>query len=331
MAGLFEGVPTQAPSGSTSTTETPAWFQNLTYQQMMAAKAVADQPYQSYALPRVAQGTPDQQAAYASIRDNVGAWSPTMAAATIGTNGLTGPTSGFGTASNMITGAGNATAPSVVNDYMNPYNEAVTNRIAQLGARNLNENILPAVGDEFIKAGQFGSSRMGDIASRAIRDTNDSVLGQQSQVLQQGYTGALNAVQTDLSRLLSAGQDLGNLSGAEGVRQLGALNQLAGFGQQTQGLLTQDAAALQGIGNEQQQQQQRELDQSYNNYLEGLQYPQKQLDWFQAQLRGSGQYLPTTTNTSGYSTQFSPSPLSQLASGYFALRGLSGNTTAAGG
>jgi len=358
MAGLFEGTPTNSPSSSTVTSEMPKWYQDLTYQQMMAAKTVADQPYRQYELPRLAQTSPDQNAAYGATRQNVGAWQPSMNMAMTGTQALTDPTTGYQQGMNMMGTAGNSGALSQaqpylqqagrssvdnISDYMNPYNSQVTDRIAQLGARNLSENILPNVSDSFIRAGQFGGSRMGEFGSRAVRDTQDSILGQQSQVLQSGYGQAVGAAQGDLSRYgqlgdsvgslagsdysrqLTAGQNIAGVAGSEAIRRQGALQGIADMSQQQQGLYTQDAAALQAIGQEQQVQQQRELDSSYQNYQEQQNYPQTQLDWYQAQLRGSGQYLPQTQNTTANTTTFAPSPLSQLASGYFAFKGLGAN------
>jgi hypothetical protein len=112
-----------------------------------------------------------------------------------------------------------------VGNYMNPYNAAVTDRIAQLGARNLNEVLLPGVSDSFVRAGQFGSSRMGEFGARALRDTQDSILGQQSQALQQGYGQSLSAAQSDLARK-QAGYGQG-LSAA----QADMARQQAGYGQ----------------------------------------------------------------------------------------------------
>ncbi|MCE6966904.1 hypothetical protein, partial [Cereibacter sphaeroides] len=43
-----------------------------------------------------------------------------------------------------------------IGSYMNPYQQNVMDVIAKQGARNLSENLLPAVSDSFIKAGQFG-------------------------------------------------------------------------------------------------------------------------------------------------------------------------------
>jgi hypothetical protein len=115
---------------------------------------------------------------------------------------------GLSSASPYLQAAGLSSAQNV-GQYMNPYNEQVTNRIAQLGARNLSENILPSIGSDFIKAGGYGSTRQRDLVGRAARDTQDSILAQQSQALQQGYGQGLTASAADLARY-------GNLAGTAG-------------------------------------------------------------------------------------------------------------------
>lgn len=167
-------------------------------------------------------------------------------------------TSGINAAQPYLNQAGQTSAQNI-NQYMNPYTQNVTDRIAQLGARNLTENLLPGVSDAFIKAGQFGGSRMGEFGSRALRDTQESILGQQSQALQQGYTQALGASQSDLARqaqlastagnltnaqqqaLLSAGQQAGNLTNAQQQALLAA-------GQQTGALTDAQQQALLSAG-----------------------------------------------------------------------------------
>jgi hypothetical protein len=286
-------------------------------------------------------------------------------------------------------GAAQSSAP-MAQSYLNPYTDAVTSQIAQLGARNLQENLLPAISDQFVRAGQFGGSRMGEFGQRALRDTQESVLREQSQALQAGYGQALGAAQTDLSRQLQVagqqaglgqtaggltqaqqqalmqgsqnlagirsqdlerimqgaqqyaglgqqvagatqqygsmlqniGQGVGGLSLQEAQRQQSALGQLADLGRSQQGLVAQDAAAMEAIGQSQQAQRQAQLDAAYQQFQEQQRYPQQMLDWYQAQLKGTGQYLPSTTTQSGYTTQMGASPLSQLASGLAAYSGL---------
>ena len=136
-------------------------------------------------------------------------------------------------ASPYLQGAGQTSA-SQVGQYMSPYQQGVLDVIAKQGARNLTENVLPGVSDAFIKAGQFGSSRMGEMGSRAIRDTQEAILAQQSQAAQQGYGQAMQAAQTDLARQAQLAGTVGSISGADlsrimqGGAQYGNLGQTAG-------------------------------------------------------------------------------------------------------
>lgn len=143
---------------------------------------------------------------------------------------------------------------SGIGDYMNPYTQQVTDQIAKLGARNLTENLLPGVSDAFVRAGGFGGSRMGEFGARALRDTQESILGQQAQALQQGYGQALGASETDKARqaqlagqagqlgtaqqqaLLSAGQDIASARQQATQQQLAGAGQYANLGQQAGGL-----------------------------------------------------------------------------------------------
>jgi hypothetical protein len=131
-----------------------------------------------------------------------------------------------------------------VNKYMSPYQSGVMDVIAKQGARNLSENLLPSVSDSFIKAGQFGGTRMGEFGSRALRDTQESILNQQAQLANQGYGQALGASQADLARQAQLASTVGNIYGADlsrllqGGSQYGNLAQTAGglTGQQMQGM-----------------------------------------------------------------------------------------------
>lgn len=119
----------------------------------------------------------------------------------------------------------------VVGGYMNPYQQNVMDVMAKQGTRNLTENILPGVSDSFIRAGQFGSGRMGEFGSRAVRDTNESVLNQQAQLANQGYGQAMSAAQNDLSRQGQLAGTVGSISGADLSRVLQGGAQYSNLGQ----------------------------------------------------------------------------------------------------
>ena len=103
---------------------------------------------------------------------------------------------------------------------MNPYNEAVTNRIGELAGRNLRENILPGVNRTFIGGGTFGGSRSAEFTARAIRDAQEAALSEQSRALQAGYGQAADIYGADAARQIQAAQQAGQLSESDLQRQL---------------------------------------------------------------------------------------------------------------
>ena len=123
-------------------------------------------------------------------------------------------------AANPYLQAGVGSFPSQAGAYMNPYNEAVTNRIGELAGRNLRENILPGVNRTFIGGGTFGGSRSAEFTARAIRDAQEAALSEQSRALQAGYGQAADIYGADAARQIQAAQQAGNLSEADLQRQL---------------------------------------------------------------------------------------------------------------
>jgi hypothetical protein len=152
------------------------------------------------------------------------------------------------TAADPYLKAAGQTSASQVGQYMSPYQQGVLDVIAKQGARNLSENLLPQVSDAFIKAGQFGSNRMGEFGSRALRDTQEAILNQQAQAAQQGYAQSMAAAQADLARQGQLAGTVGSISGADLSRILQGGAQYGNLGQ-TMGQLTgQQMAQLTNLG-----------------------------------------------------------------------------------
>lgn len=184
----------------------------------------------------------------------------------------TNPT-GLAAASPFLAQAGQP-ASAGIGGYMSPYTTGVVNAIADQSARNLQEKLMPALSDDFIRAGQYGSTRQQELAQNLIRDVNQDTLNQQRVALESGFGQAAQLAQQDAARqaqlagtagglgseqqraLLGAGQSLGNLG-------LGQANQLTGIGTTAAGTAATDAArqiqAAQGISNIGQANQQQSL------------------------------------------------------------------------
>jgi hypothetical protein len=154
---------------------------------------------------------------------------------------------GLSSASPYLQAAGNSSAQNV-NEYMNPYNQNVTDRIATLGARNLSENLLPQISSNFIKSGGYGGTEQRDLMGRALRDTQESILGQQAGVLQQGYGQGLQAAQGDLARYGQLGATAGSLGTQQQQMLQGAASGLSNVGSTQSGLNMQAGQGLSQIG-----------------------------------------------------------------------------------
>ena len=163
-------------------------------------------------------------------------------------------------------------------------------------------------------------------------------VGQQLAAGQLGLAGTAQGIQGAQAGMQGAGVGLQGVQGATQAGQYG----LAGMGQATQSaqalgqLGTQQLAAQQGVintqaslGAQQQAQQQNIINQAIQNYAMAQQYPQAQLQFMNALLRG----LPLqATTTSGY--QAAPSTVSQMAglgTAGLAAYGLSGGFKKKGG
>lgn len=227
------------------------------------------------AIPRVADFAPDQQAGFQAAREGAFTFRPELGQASSVTQGTLGRSSlgaaqpYFGQAAGMsglaaatpglqqgagyvagstdalglqmaqpYLGAAGQSAAQTVGQYMNPYTDQVVNRIGQLGTRTLQEQVLPGIEGEMIRAGQFGGTRQAELTGRAIRDAMEGISAQQSAALQQGYGQAQQAAQTDLARQAQLASTAGGLGGAQQQALLGAGSRMADIGQ-TYGALTQ--------------------------------------------------------------------------------------------
>jgi len=214
-----------------------------------------------------------------------------------------------------------ATANPTINaqQYMNPYNEAVTNNIGRLASRNLTENILPQVNDQFIRSGAYGSSgRPGsrsheDITGRAIRDTQQVVADEQNKALQKGYSEALGTSVGQQGAQLGAGRVAGNALGLDLERQISGGTALQNLGGAQQAERRQGIGVLSNLGTQQQQQEQAGLNTAFQDFQAEQNFPYLQAARENELVRG----LPVsqyTASTNPYVPPLpQPSPWSQGA------------------
>lgn len=203
-----------------------------------------------------------------------------------------------------------ASDPTRIAQFMNPYMQNVVEQ-QMAGARRQADITEEARNAQLAKAGAFGGSRQAIEQAEANRALNTQLAGIQAQGLQSAYDKALEQLRVGTQYgLQGAGVGLqGIQSGLAGLGQAGQLGgQLGQLGMQQQQAETGILGLQQQLGATQQQQEQNIINQAIQNYATAQQYPQQQLSFLNAMIRGMA--TPTTT-TQSY--QAAPSLTSQLA------------------
>jgi len=245
-------------------------------------------PYQAYGGQRIAGFNPIQERAFQNVANQqvagqIGAGTTMAGASGLGSIGTANQLGQLGQQY-----ASQVTNPYVTQSYMSPYMQNVVDvqknealRDAQM--RNVGANLGAA------RQGTYGGARQ--VLAEQERNRN-----LQSQLANIQATGTQNAFQA-----------------AQQAQQYGAGLGLQGYGQAAN-IAGQQLQAEQGIlglqsqfGAQQQQQQQNIINQAIQNYAVAQQYPQQQLAFMNAQLRG----LPLQS-TSVQQYQAPPSQLSQV-------------------
>ena len=316
------------PTSSTTETVLPDWYTNYAMDILANQQAVANNPYVTYQGPRVAALTDQQKQAFAqagNVAGTQGALTQAQPYMQQGAQNISQSTNqtGINMAQPYLTQAGQSTAGQV-GSYMNPYTDAVVDRIGDLGARQLREKFLPEISDRFVGAGQFGGSRQAEMIGRALRDTSESTLAQQTQALQQGYTQASDIAQGDLARQAQLAGTAGNIGQNQQQALLSAGTNLANLGstygnlaEQQQRMGLTGISALQNAGQLQQDQNQKNLDVAYQDFLKQQANPQTQLNALTGTLQGVQGAIPQGKMTSGIEAvngSTGPSSASTLAS-----------------
>jgi len=269
-----------------------------------SAKKLADQGI-TVPTQQVAGLTGLQTAAAKQAEAGLGAFMPylTTGGQTLGTAGQTLG----GVESALRAGAGPVTG-DMISNYMNPYQQAVSDEINRAYDMQLQGTRAGAVGQ-----GAFGGSRS-QIASSAIDRNRASAL---AQAQAQNFMQAQQAAERGLGRQTQLGQGIAALAGEQG--QLG-LRQAA-LGETVQGLGQRDVEGAYKIGQLLQSQDQAELEAKRQSDLSQLYEPYQRLGF----LSDIYSKTPTTQQTITQSTSPSVSPFQQ----YLGL-GIAGLSAGAG-
>jgi hypothetical protein len=205
-----------------------------------------------------------------------------------------------------------------INQFLNPFQSAVTDEIARQGQIMQNRLSAQAVGQ-----GAFGGGREG--VQQA--ELQSRILAEQARANQAGFSQALGAAQRQQALGLSAGQQLGNLGagqqqmaqrdiqtlmGAGGVQRQQALGlsagqQLGNLGAGQQQMAQRDIQTLMGAGGVQRQLAQQALDAQRATTLQ-QQFEPFQRAEFLSNLYAAG---PKSQSSVTMGTQPTTSPLAQ--------------------
>lgn len=254
------------------TTNIPEWAKQPFMDLVGKADALSGAPYQPYTGARIEGFSPLQQQAQQAASSQTA--SPYTAA-------------GAGLAGAAATRS--FTAPGVASAFMSPYMQNVVDASKREAIRDA--GIATTQRDsEAIQAGAFGGSRQAIMDAEAQRNLQTKLGDIQNSGLQAAFESGQGQFNSEMGRALQGAQTMGGLG-----QQL--------FGQQM------DVTQLQNtVGQQVQQQGQRQLDQQYNDFQTQQNYPYQQLGFLSDILRG----VQGSTRTM-YSTTPQASPLQTIA------------------
>ena len=287
MGGLCQPTVDTTPGYSSTVggTQIPEWVSQAGQEIWGQAKSLAETPFQPFTGPRIAPFNADEQRGFDLTRSNVGKFQPLMDKA-----------AGF------IEQGGKAWGADAAQQYMNPYQQNVTD----IAARELQRNFDISRRQQDATAasgGAFGGSRHGLLNAENERNRYRQMSDLYAQGQSAAYENAQRAFATDQARALSAGGAYGALAGQQ---------QQIGYG---------DAAALANIGQAQRGLTQSSLDTAYKDYQEQREYPYRQLNFALGALKGTPYETQQYQQGTSVTPQLSTSPFGQTAGALGSLVG----------
>ena len=277
-----------------SATELPPELRPYYKDILTKAQALYDdrtsQGYQPYTGPTLAEFTPEQQQVQAGIAGLVGSGAPA-----------------YQEAMGMTREAATPYTAAQVEEYMSPYQQAVTDIEKREAQKQFESQVVPELAAKAAMAQPFGGSRQAILEGMAA-DTQQRLLGDiQAKGSAQAYQDAIARLDADRLAKGQAATQLANLQGSQ-------------FKQ-----ATTELSGLQAIGQEKQRQSQTALDEAFQQYLEEQQFPYDTMAKYQSVVTGAPirpmQYVPPQQ------AQYEPSLGQQLIGGLGGLGNIYGAFT----
>jgi hypothetical protein len=277
-----------------STTELPAELKPYYKDILSKAQALyndrTSEGYTPYDGPTLAQFTPEQQQVQSGIAGLVGTQAPV-----------------YQEAMGMTRDAATPFTTEQVEEYMSPYQQAVTDIEKREATKQYQSNVVPELAAKAAQNQAFGGSRQAILEGMAA-DTQQRLLGDiQAKGSAQGYTDAINRLESDR---LAKGQ---------------GASQLANLGSGQYRAASTELSNLQLVGDEKQRRDQTALDETFKQYLEEKQYPYDTMGKYQSMVIGAP--LGTTSYSAPQAAVMGPSLGQQLIGGLGGLGNLYGSFT----
>jgi len=200
-------------------------------------------------------------------------------------------------------GASEITADEI-QSRMNPYTQAVLD-IAKRKAADEGALYRQQLASQAARTGGFGGSRQAILEAKAASDLGGRLSEIQTKGLEAAYNDAIRAAEAARGRQFQAAQGLGALSG-----------QFGNLGQQALGQAYREQGYRSGVGEAQRGLEQQRADIAYQTFVEGRDFPARQLERYAGIAFGVPQ---------GYLQQpgpASPSAFQQFAGGVTTVGGL---------
>ncbi len=324
------GTTVVQPSTTTTVQDIPAWEQGYVQNLLGQAQTIAGQPYQQFPGQQIAGFTPDQMQAFQNVE---GSGAPNLAAQGNAANaagaGANTANNIYGAGSPLLNASTMAASPLGIQQYMSPYMGNVVQGMENEANQNWNQNIMPGINNEFTHNGMSGSGRNAQVLGQAAGNFQTGLSANIANTLNQGYTTAGNQAATEAGILGQAGASLGNLAATQSGAQQSAGTTLGNLGAQAATTNLNQNQALQGVGQQQQQLEQTNLNTAQQNWQNQVNWPATQTEYLNQIIRGLP--APSASTSASQSPAYSVSPLTGVGGSLAGVAGLLGNGHKEGG
>lgn len=311
----------KTPSTTTQvqTSTLPSYVQPYVTDLLNKAQTASNLPYTPNPNQQVADPTAATNQANQMVQGIAGAGVPSAITNAQGVaSGIAGGVApGVADAQSALQGAASYRPQDIasadLSKYMSPYAQQVIDVQKQQAQQDYGEQ-QNARDASAVQAGAFGGDRATVANAIAQEQLNRNLQGIEATGLNTSYNNAVNEFQTQQNQNLQGAQlgvtaasDLGNLGINAANSRLNAANAEGNLGQMANTVGLQNAAALSGVGAQQQQQQQNVLNATNAAWNKQTNWPATQASLYASLLNGT--YKPDTTAST---TTPPPSLLSQI-------------------